>query len=256
MQRPVFLFSTIFAASVALGQTTTAFEVASVRVSQSTGKAGDGIHAPRNDSFQVSPDGVTIRNATLRNCTRWAYHVMESQVTGPAWISADRYDIVAKAPSPCEEEQLRLMMRSLLADRFKMSSHRETKEMQVFLLQLGKGGPKFKESITDGEADVKPDQRTMSVSVQRTQISTLVDVLSTIFRAPVLDETGLKGKYDVTLNMGKYIAEMHSGDGAPMDPQAVILRGLQEELGLKLEPRKMPIELLVIDHAEKAPIEN
>ena len=89
------------------------------------------------------------------------------------------------------------------------------------------------------------------------EAAVLVDTLSTIFRAPVIDETGLTGRYDVVLNAGKYVTEMHTREGdTPPDPLAIVSRGLQEELGLKLDGRKMPVDLVVIDRAEKLPAEN
>jgi uncharacterized protein (TIGR03435 family) len=255
MRRRLLLASTICTAAV-FGQNP-AFDVASVRVSQS-----DGEHRGPRENIQVSPDGVIMRSVSMRNCTRWAYHVTPYQVTGPDWINSQRYDINAKAAGQMSEDQLRVMMQTLLSERFKMEAHRQTKEMQAYLLQVGKNGIKVKESGTDGEIDVKPDQQRMSVSIQRATMSHLIDVLANVFRAPIIDQTGLAGKYDVTVNMAKYIPDMSGGRGpggepaAPPDPQAIIMRGLQEELGLKLEPKKMAVDLVIIDHAEKVPVEN
>ena len=92
----------------------------------------------------------------------------------------------------------------------------------------------------------------MKVVIQRTPLSQLVDMLSNVLRAPVVDLTELKGRYDITLELAKYIPDRSK----PMDPLAIITRGLQEELGLKIEPRKLPIDLVVVDHAEKLPSEN
>jgi uncharacterized protein (TIGR03435 family) len=258
--RRLFLGSTLLAAA-AFGQTP-AFDVASVKVSQGGGEGG-GRGMRGRETIQVSPDGVIMRNVSMRSCTRWAYHVMDYQVNGPDWINVERYDINAKAAGEVPEEQLRLMMQSLLAERFKMTTHRQTKEMQAYLLQIGKSGLKVKESSSEGEMDVKPDQGRMQVSFQRATVTQLIDALSNVFRAPVIDETGLKGKYDVTVNMAKYIPDMGQrgpggagGGEAPPDPQAIVMRALQEEFGLKLEPKKMPIDLVVIDHVEKAPVAN
>jgi uncharacterized protein (TIGR03435 family) len=251
------IVSAIVFAPAAFGQAP-AFDVASVKVSQSGGEGG-GRGMRGRETIQVSPDGVIMRNVSMRSCTRWAYHVLEYQVSGPDWINVERYDINAKAAGEVPEDQLRVMMQSLLAERFKMTTHRQTKEMQAYLLQVAKGGLKVKESASEGEMDVKPDQGRMQVSFQRATITNLVDALVNVFRAPVIDETGMKGKYDVTINMAKYLPDMGHGPGsgeAPPDPQAIVMRGLQEELGLKLEPKKMPIELVVIDHVEKAPVAN
>jgi uncharacterized protein (TIGR03435 family) len=201
-----------------------------------------------------------MRNVSLRSITRWAYHVMDSQVTGPDWIGSNRYDVTGKAAGEVPEDQLRLMTQTLLAERFKMVVHRQTKEMSVYLLTVAKGGVKFKESTSEGEGDVTPDQKTMSIAVQRAGVSMLIDPLSTMFRAPIIDQTGLTGKYDITINLMKYMSDFAPGGRgageAPPDPLAIIMRGLQEELGLKLEPKKMPVDLVVIDRAEKVPVAN
>ncbi len=250
----------VLAASAAFGQTSPApatFEVASVRVSQ-IGKAGG--EGSRRESIQYSPDSVTMRNVSFRSSIRWAYHVMDYQITGPDWLATERYDIAAKSAAQVTEDQLRVMLQALLAERFKLALHRQTKELPAYVLVVGKNGPKFKESITDGESSVQPDERRLQVTVQRTPVSQLVDGLSNILRAPVIDQTGLKGKYDITINVAKYIPDMESArkgeGGAPMDPIPIIMNGIQEELGLKLESRKLPLDLLIIDHAEKVPTEN
>ncbi len=99
-----------------------------------------------------------------------------------------------------------------------------------------------------------PDQKQMKVVVQRTPVSQLVEILSSVLRSPVVDMTDLKGRYDITLELAKYIPDRSSTE--PIDPLGIIMRGLQEEFGLKIEPRKLPIDLVVVDHAEKVPVEN
>ena len=243
----------------ASGQTTPAapaFDVASVRVSQ-IGKAGG--EGSRRQSIQFSPDSVTMRNVSFRSCIQWAYHVMDYQVTGPDWLATERYDIAAKSAATVSEDQLRQMLQGLLAERFKLAFHRQTKELPAYVLLVAKGGPKFKESQTEGEANIDPQPNRMAVVVQRTPVSQLVEGLSNILRAPVLDQTGLKGKYDVTINIAKYIPDMTEkrAEGAPpLDPIPILMTGLQEELGLRLESRKMPLDLLIVDRAEKVPTEN
>ena len=238
-----------------------AFEVASIRESQ-TAVVGGKMEGHGRENIQVSPDSVTMRNASLRTCIRWAYHVMDYQVNGPDVIARQRFDIIAKAGAPAGDDQLLAMMQTMLSERFKLSFHRLTKEQSGYVLIVGKGGPKFTESKENGESSIDPDIKKMVVTVQRTPISQLIEMLSNIFRAPVIDETALKGKYDITINVAKYMAEfghakeMPAGE-APPDPMSIIMRGVQEELGLKLEARsKLPVDYLVVDHIEKAPTEN
>jgi uncharacterized protein (TIGR03435 family) len=227
------------------------FDVASTKVSQ-IGKAGG--EGSRRENIQVSPGSLNMRNVSLKSAIRWAYHVMDFQVNGPDWIANERYDIMAKAAGPAPDEQLRLMLQALLADRFKVAIHRQTKEMSAYALIVGKNGPKFHESQSDGESSLMPDQKTMKVVVQRTPMSQLVEMLGNVLRSPVVDLTELKGRYDITLELAKYIPDRSSTE--PMDPLAIITRGLQDELGLKIEPRKLPIDLVIVDRAEKLPVEN
>jgi uncharacterized protein (TIGR03435 family) len=227
-----------------------AFEVASVRASQTGNMEGF-----RRESIQATPGSLTMRNVSLKSSIRWAYHVMDYQVIGPDWIGLDRYDIVAKAAGPATEEQLRPMLQALLAERFKVALRGQTKEMQAFVLTVGKNGPKFHESQTEGESSIEPNQATLSVAVKRTPVSQLVDMLSQALRSPVVDMTGLKGKYDLSLNIAKYVGDLQPG-GAPPDPVTMVTMVLREEFGLQMESKKMPLDLLIVDHAEKAPGEN
>src|SRR5689334_17876602 len=165
MLRSRFLALTIFPAVAVFGQgSRPAFEVASAKVSQ-LGRSG--VEGRGRERIQVEPDAVLMANVSFRSCTRWAYNVLDYQVNGPGWIDTERYDITGKASGPVPPEQLRLMMQTLLAERFKMELHRQTKEMQAYLLQIAKGGPKFTESGADGEPDMQRDQQSMSISIRR-----------------------------------------------------------------------------------------
>ncbi len=244
--------ATVLIAAGALAQGPEAapsFEVASIRLAQ--GGGGRGFEGGR-ELIQVGPAGLTLRRVTLRVCVAWANNVKEYQVNGPDWIDQQRYDIVTKATGPASEEQLRLMLGSLLADRFKLVSHRQTKEMGARILTVGKGGPKFKESQAEGEGSIDPNLAKMEIVVRRTPISELVNMLGKILRAPILDQTGLTGKYDITISIDKYIPDK----ATPVDIISTVLTGIQQELGLKMENRKMPVDLVIIDSAERTPVEN
>src|ERR1019366_7776463 len=251
---PAALTLILFAATAAFGQSADApaFDVASVKVSP---PGTVPVDHRRRDNIQVSPGTVTMRGVSLKASIRWAWHVTEYQVTGPDWLDSQRYEIAGKAAGPATEEQLRLMMQALLQERFKLALHRQTKELAAYLLVVGKNGPKVHESKTEGEASIDINQKQLSVSVQRTPVSQLVDMMSNVLRAPVIDMTGLTGRYDVTLNVAKYAGDLaargQSIESAPADPQALISMILQEEFGLKLEAKKMPLDVLIVDHAEK-----
>lgn len=233
---------TILFISYAAGQDS--FDVASIHESQARGM----------ESVQVSPGSVIMRGITLRSCVKWAYHVMEYQVSGPGWMDFERFDIAAKSANGASEDRLRVMMRALLHERFGLELHRETKELPAYALVVAKGGPKFKESESDGEMDIQPDKGVMAVTVKRAQVPMLADILYKVVHAPVIDKTGLKGRYDVTIDIGKYISE--KPPDSQMDVVSMLINGLESELGLKPESKKMPLELLVVDHVEKGPVEN
>src|SRR5439155_1891243 len=196
----------VFTAAGAFGQS---FEVASVRVSQ-IGKAGG--EGSMRENIQVSPGTVTMRNVSLKSGIRWAYHVMDYQVMGPDWLGNERFDIVGKSAGPVAEDELRLMLQGLLAERFKLTLHRQTKELPAYVLLVGKNGPKFHETQTEGEASIQPNRALLSVAVQRAPVSQLVDMISNVLRSPALDQTALKGRYDITSNVGKDVGEI---DGKP-----------------------------------------
>ena len=259
--RPVLLCATL-AAGAAFAQPAPTFEVASIRVSE-PGKREGGENPMKRDmrtgiAAQVSRDGVIIRNSSLRSIICWAYKMFDYQVKGPDWLGASRFDISAKAGHEVTDEELRLMLRTLLADRFKMVSHTENKEMSAYVLSIAKGGLKVKESTSgEGDFDIQPNQQKMSVTVKRAGIENLCDALGNIFKAPIIDQTGLKGKYDATFDIMKYMMDMRPTEGgAPPDPLAIVIRGLQDELGLKLDPKKTQVDLLIVEKIEKAPAEN
>lgn len=223
------------------------FDVASVRASQSGRGEGDW-----RDDIETSPGSLIMRNVSLKTAVRWAYHVMEFQVSGPEWTGSDRYNISAKASGAALDDQLRLMLQTLLVERFQLTFHRQTREMQVYVLTVAKGGPKFHESQTEGAPVVNPDKSRMTMDVKGMPASQVVDTLSKVLHAPVLNNTGFTGRYDISVNMARYLPD----GSTPFDPVSTIILAMQEELGLKLESKKMPLDLLIIDHAEKVPVEN
>lgn len=222
-----------------------------------------------------TPDGVDGSAATLPLLIQYAYGLRtEDQVSGgPDWAKTDRFDVHAKMSeadiaamdklSPAEKTGRRaLMFQALLAERFKLKTHSETKQIPVYDLVVAKGGSKLRDSATDStptlgvDKDGKPQTRIRSLKdtsiVQAYSMKAFADFLSQpAFRAgpgrPVLDKTGLTATYDFTLNWSLYM------DGSP-DNAGVIFDALRE-VGLKLQPSTGPVEMIVIDHVER-PTEN
>jgi len=223
------------------------FEVASVRPAQSG-----------RESTTVEPGVVTMRNTRLSACIRWAYGVQDYQLSGPTWINDARFDIVAKAGEAAKDADLRLMMRTLLTDRFKLTFHRETKELPALVLTVGKNGHKLTPTEVEGTPTFKTGK--MNLTGQGATISQLVEFIAGEIRQPLIDQTGLTGKFNYFLDINAYVNEemlkSAAPDGPPHEAASIIAQAMQAQLGLKVESKKMPIEMFVVDGMEKAPTEN
>jgi uncharacterized protein (TIGR03435 family) len=190
-----------------------------------------------------------------------AYGVRHYQLSGPNWIvdfsSTDCYDVVAKARNPIRGEQLRRMLGPLLAERFRLAFHRETRELPVYTLVVAKKGPKFQRG--DGGIQNISADGTGGYAYENYSMATLANMLSLTpaVGRPVLDRTGLEGGYNFTANLYNTAKDASALDlkRATVDNEG-IFSAVQDQLGLKLEARKAPIEILAIDRAEKVPIEN
>jgi uncharacterized protein (TIGR03435 family) len=228
-----------------------AFDVASIKSARANANREGG----RRERIEAVPGSLIMGNVRFQTAVRWAYHVQDYQVTGPGWIGEERYDIVAKAGSPAPESELRRMLQTLLAERFQLAFHRQTKEMSAYVVTVGKNGHKLQESTSEGAMDVKPTGP-MVAMVQRADLDELASMLSQPLQAPVVNMTGLKGRYDFKVDMAPYITPEVTSAKSPMDLIGVGITAMQEQLGLKMESKKVPVDLIVIDRAEKSPIEN
>jgi len=236
----------VIATSAALAQSP-AFDAASVKPNVTHEANAEG--RPRS-SIKATPGYLAIQNASLSQCIQWAYNVQAFQVSGPAWMESERYDISAKSSGPAPEAQLRLMLQTLLGERFKLAFHRDTKDLPGYALVVSKGGPKLKESTTEGEPSMKPDRARMVA--EHVTMSRFADLLTNPLHSPVVDKTGLTGRYDFSLDISKYATPGMSPD----EMSTALAECLQQELGLRVEARKLPLEILMIDRAEKAPLGN
>ena len=238
----------ILLAGAAFGQAQ--FEVASVkRAADASTGPGD---IPRN--METSPGHFAMRNVPLRFALEWAYDLKDYEISGPEWIkNAERYDIIAKAAGPVPNEQMRPMLQALLTERFQMKTHREKKELAVYVLVPGKGAAKVKEPAADGDARLSGGPT--GVLFHKQPISRLTFLLTRRLDRPVLDQTGLTGIYDFTVDIsGLPGGDRVGGPDAPPGPS--IFTAVQDDLGLKLEGRKQAIEILVIDSVNKIPTAN
>jgi len=294
---------------VAYGQTAPApltFEVASVKVAgpldpqkimSGQQRIGKKVDKARVEYSSLSLDAFIME----------AYKIKSYQLSGPDWmsgISAPRFDIQAKLPDGATEAQIPEMMQALLAERFGLKIHKETKERNTYALVVAKTGLKMKpyEAPAESPADdsnqgmkisgnmqdgkgitvkggqdggtykvnMSPDMKSMRMEFSKMPMLALVEMLTRMVDRPVVDMTELKGDYQVALDLPMSAAMAmagamgagagsvpHGGPAIPeaSDPGTSIFESVQK-LGLKLEPRKGPVEIIVVDHVEKAPTEN
>lgn len=215
----------------------------------------DTYHGWRN-----TPSGIVGSDVSVRSLIMPAYHlIMFDQISGlPPWADTDTFDLeakldpanaeaLAKMPEQGQESQRQLMLRSLLADRFKLKISQSTKELPVFDLVIAKGGPKLKEAISDRRGYNVTMGALCTMTSDSLAASELADSLANFANRIVIDKTGLKGKYQVTLNWAFNENFTNAGPS--------LFTALQEQLGLKLEPAKAPVDVIVIDHIER-PSEN
>jgi uncharacterized protein (TIGR03435 family) len=226
------------------------FEVAMVRpVDLST--LGDAISM---NLGTVRREEVTFGNATLNDCIRFAYNMAsDAQIAGPDWIKSKQflYDVVAKGTPGASREELQAMMQTLLAERFKLVTHREQREMSYFALVPAKNGPKMKPvtAVPDGFRGTNYGGRINNI-LQMPGLAYLLSRFET--ERPIIDRTGLSGMYDVKLEW----ALSRQAQSADTATGPSLFTAVNEQLGLRLEARKGSVEIVVVDRADKVPAEN
>jgi uncharacterized protein (TIGR03435 family) len=221
------------------------FEAASVKKAEGGGPPGD---IARN--MDASPGHFAMHNVPMRFILEWAYDLKDYEIQGPGWMTADeRYDIVATAPG-ATGDQMRLMLQTLTNERFDMKSHWETKDMQVYVLAPGKGPAKLKPA--EGDPSLGGNGGA-GAFFHNQPVSRFTFMLTRRLDRPVLDETGLKGTYDFTIDL----TGLGFGGHPPEDSGAPsIFSTVQSDLGLKLESGKRPVKVLIVDSANKNPTAN
>jgi bla regulator protein blaR1 len=229
------------------------FDVASVK-SSPPGAPGRITDSLPGGGYRA--DGVTLKTLMIR-----AYGVNGYQLSGgPAWIDSARFDILARPETPGTTHEIPERLRNLLADRFQLVTHRETKEQPAYALVIARNGQKFQESVESrGVIRSAPGL----LSGQQVGIPQIASALSFYVGRPVIDKTGLTGHYDLELKWTPDSPQAAPGPlppgvppPPPPDPNAPSLfTALPEQLGLRLESQRAPVEMLVIDRAER-PSEN
>lgn len=240
------------------------FATASLKPDKSSDRVG----------LMFTPNGMTATNVPLQMLLREAYKVEDDRISGaPSWVKSEKYDLQAKVdtdhtdqPQEPSIERYQLMLQSLLAERFKLKLHWETKNLPVFELVVAKDGFKLHESKTDPPGSPSPHAFRVTskgqLAAQGVPVSLLVRLLSEQVGHTVVDKTGLAGSYEFTLqwkpddsaaSQTPTFGGAQGTAGTASGPS--IFTAIQEQLGLELEPHEVPMEVLVIDHVEK-PVEN
>ena len=210
-----------------------------------------------------SPGGgrLNTSNTSLRMLITYAYDVKDFQVSGgPGWANTERYDIVARGDASASRPQVRLMLQALLKDRFQLAVRHETKDAPIYELVVAKGGLKLQED-TDSPRQRIARTGAGKIVAQKTPLAMLADVLQMVAGRPVVDKTGLASPYKFMLEWTPDPGEtMLPGLPRPDAPPPVsdgpsLFTALQEQLGLRLQSAKGPVDSLVIEAAEK-PSEN
>jgi uncharacterized protein (TIGR03435 family) len=247
------ILAVLLCASLACGQT---FEVASVKPSASDAKG----QPMRGGPGSGDPESVTLAYIDLARFIDMAYGVNSYQVAGPDWLRSEHFDIAAKLAPGTTVQQYRAMLQNLLATRFKLAVHREQKAARVFDL-VAKSGSKLKEATVPaptGDGSLQPGfgppnpptgyTGKLTLFLPNCSMDQFAARLSGLIGQPVSNATGLNGAYEIRMQ--------YSLAGLQVDdPSATIFDAVQE-LGVKLTPRKGTIEMLAIDHIEKAPTRN
>jgi uncharacterized protein (TIGR03435 family) len=280
------------------------FEVATIKPALLSNPM-EAMHGSAPIGMKIDGMRVDIANLTVLDLVRIAYQVKPYQIVAPEGMKdAQRWDIQAKLPEGTTAEQVPAMLQSLLVERFRVAVHKEMKEHGVYALLVAKGGPKLQESdLADtsvghgpaagmqinrgamnifltseelGPVKVSAGSAALGIRLeaQKATMAALAELLSRVVDRPVIDMTGLKGKYEVALDLtaddirtmattsGFAVAGMGPGntEGGEMHAGvagtgSTVLQSVQQ-LGLRLEARKAPMETIVLDHAEKKPTEN
>jgi uncharacterized protein (TIGR03435 family) len=287
--KPLFRFATALFLATAVFPQTPQFEVASIRpsapISMTTNQVNVGVRLDGSQARLVS--------FSFRDYVALAYRMRNLQVTGPAWIESARFDVNATLPEGAKSNQIPDMMQALLADRFQLKFHREQKEMPVYVLSLGKAPLQLKEVPSDGVVDLADvtniaasgsgngvavnlgNGSTYTFSPNKFEgkkltLDIMASMLERYLDRPILNQTGLKGAYDLTLEVAPedYFAMLiraATASGVTLPAQAMrMLEGNTtpslfdaiEKLGLKLEAKKLPQDVIVVDSALKMPTEN
>jgi uncharacterized protein (TIGR03435 family) len=283
IEKVAFAIAGILAVAIPLfAQSDLRFEVATVRrVEIPATDRGVPVFLPTGGVGTSNPSRITYPGTWLMTLITAAFGVRPEHITGPPWLATERYDIVANIPEGTTKEQFNVMLGNLLRDRFNLRFHIESKVQPVYALRVPKTGPKFKETAVRPDADdaatrskigppdekgfptVPPDfvgmvsipvSGQMFLTGQSVPIRDLARFIEQRAGRPVIDETGLTGRYDFKIQIEGF--RRPTDAGVPTDPAPSIFNVVEQQLGLKLESASSSIDHLIIDSIDREPTEN
>ena len=229
------------------------FEAATVKVNQSGGINGV---TGRGGTIRPSKGQIALENVTLWKALGFAYGIGEDKdyaITGPGWLKTERYDILGKIPPGTTFDHMQRMLQATLTERFQLALHRETREMPIYALLVARDGLKIKET--------EPGRGSFSfarghIEAKAGALAPFADRLSQMLDRPVIDYTNVPGVFNFTIDWSPDQPMTNPADDSASPAGPSIFTALQQQLGLRLEARRGPVEVLVIDRGNRAPVEN
>jgi uncharacterized protein (TIGR03435 family) len=253
--------SNLAAAQAPDAQALPQFEVATIR------RSAPVIDGRLTVTMGGDPGRIDYQGLPLKILLSRAFNVKDDQISGPDWLDTERFDVAAKIPPSVSRDRVPAMLQALLVERFKIAFHRDKKEMGIYALVVGKSGLKLKE-VAEPAGAGRLFVRNGHVETQAT-LSFFADLISRLVDRPVFDRTGLKASYDIFLEWTPEPGQGSLFKGFPSPPSQPGTEGanpertgpslftaIQEQLGLKLESRKAPVDIVAIDQIQKVPAEN
>jgi uncharacterized protein (TIGR03435 family) len=196
-----------------------------------------------------------LRSVTLQALLQNAYSKKAYQIIGPNWLGIERYDIIAKLPPDSTHEQVPLMLQTLLAERFSLQLHKEMREIPAYVLTTIKDRVNLKSVTGDSKLRVLPTGPKRRIHGQ-IGIPNLISVVASSVDKPIIDGTGLDGLYQVDLEWAPDTPLAAPAQPESSEPPLPNIFSALKAVGLRLEPLKEPVEVVVVDHANKLPTEN
>lgn len=238
----------LLSCGLAYGQAT--FEVASIRPAAPVEFGRTNVHRSV-DKAKDTKGRLNYQGISLMDLIGDAYRIQHRQISGPEWLASQRFDILAVIPAAQTSEQIPEMLSALLQERFKLKTHDDTKEMQVYRLLAAQGGPGLKKAEKESGISGRSTKTAEQLNARIT-FGGLAEYLSERLDRPVIDQTGLTGPYEIQLQWAPDTTLAAGADAAGPS----IFTAIREQLGLRLVAGKMAIRLIVVDSVEKSPTDN